>query len=63
MTLLEREASLAQLRELFLGTRDGRGRLVLVAGEAGIGKTALVEAFCAEQSARVQVLWGTCDAV
>jgi ATP/maltotriose-dependent transcriptional regulator MalT len=36
---------------------------VLVAGEAGIGKTALIEAFCAEQGARVQVLWGTCDAV
>ena len=63
MTLLEREGSLSQLRQLLIGTRDGRGRLVLVSGEAGIGKTALVEAFCAGQGARVQVLWGTCDAV
>lgn len=63
MALIEREGSLARLKELFIGTRDGRGRLALVAGEAGIGKTALVEAFCADQGARVQVLWGTCDAV
>jgi DNA-binding CsgD family transcriptional regulator/tetratricopeptide (TPR) repeat protein len=37
--------------------------LALIRGEAGIGKTALVEAFSAEQGARVQVLWGTCDVV
>lgn len=63
MALLEREERLTQLTELFLATKDGRGRLALIAGEAGIGKTALVEAFCATRRDRAQVLWGTCDAV
>ena len=63
MALLEREDSLVRLGELFLGTKDGRGRLVLVSGEAGIGKTVLVDAFCASRRDRTQVLWGTCDAV
>src|SRR5512132_4245173 len=62
MTLLERGVLLAQLRALLDETRRGHGRLALVSGEAGIGKTALVRAFCAE-SAEVDVLWGACDAV
>ena len=35
---------------------------MLIAGEAGIGKTALVRAFCARDSGRRRVLWGACDA-
>lgn len=38
---------------------SSRGALVLVAGEAGIGKTALLRAFCAGADARV--LQGACD--
>ena len=38
----------------------GAGRLVLVAGEAGVGKTALVEAF-GEREAGARWLWGSCD--
>ena len=41
--LLEREAQLASLAELRGGGPDGDGRMVLVAGEAGVGKSALVE--------------------
>ena len=41
---------------------DGHGRLVLVGGEAGIGKTALVRAFCEEQRS-LRLLWGACDAL
>src|SRR5579862_1447979 len=62
MELLEREQCLADL-EGWLGTalRQGGGT-VLVTGEAGIGKTALLQQFAKRQSA-VRVLWGACDAL
>ena len=41
----------------------GAGRLVLVSGEAGIGKTALVNAFCASVRGSSRVLEGSCDAL
>jgi DNA-binding CsgD family transcriptional regulator/tetratricopeptide (TPR) repeat protein len=41
--LLEREAQLASLGEYAGEARLGDGRLVLIAGEAGVGKSALVE--------------------
>jgi DNA-binding CsgD family transcriptional regulator len=61
--LLERSAQLAALAGHLEAVRaQTRGRLVLVAGEAGIGKTALVRAFAG--SARgSRVLWGACDAL
>jgi predicted ATPase len=34
---------------------------VLLAGEAGIGKTALVRSFCEQRDAGQRVLWGACD--
>lgn len=40
--LLEREAELAVLESLVADTADGRGRVVLVEGPAGIGKTRLL---------------------
>ncbi len=39
-----------------------RGRLLFVVGEAGIGKTALVRAFCSAHP-ELRVLWGACDAL
>ena len=35
--------------------------MVLVSGEAGMGKTSLVTAFCASVSRHVSVLWGSCE--
>src|SRR5947208_15805686 len=42
--LLEREGELAQLGALVDAAREGAGRLVLVEGGAGIGKTRLLAA-------------------
>ncbi len=40
-----------------------RGRVVVVAGEAGAGKTALLRAFCDLVPRETDVHWATCDAL
>jgi len=45
MGLLEREHYLDQLAEFLRAATTDQGRTVLISGEAGIGKTALVEQF------------------
>jgi DNA-binding CsgD family transcriptional regulator/tetratricopeptide (TPR) repeat protein len=59
--LLERERARLELRQAFAEAVEGHGRLVLVAGEAGVGKTAVVREFCDDQTGRARVLWGACD--
>jgi DNA-binding CsgD family transcriptional regulator len=60
--LLERAGDLAQLTEALADVeRTARGRLLLVGGEAGIGKTILVRRFCEELVEPASVLWGACD--
>jgi DNA-binding CsgD family transcriptional regulator/tetratricopeptide (TPR) repeat protein len=60
MALLERSDELALLTERWAAVRrERRGRLVLVSGEAGVGKTALVREFCAD----VPALSGACEAL
>ena len=57
--LIGRSRELGLLRERLARLSDGQGGLVLVAGEAGIGKTSLVEALAAEARARgLGVAWG-----
>jgi DNA-binding CsgD family transcriptional regulator/tetratricopeptide (TPR) repeat protein len=60
--LLERFEQLSVLAERLAAVRESsHGRLVLVAGEAGVGKTVLVRRFCAEPGRAARILWGACD--
>jgi DNA-binding CsgD family transcriptional regulator len=66
--LLERARELDALAAAFASvTRTGRGSVILVSGEAGIGKTALVQRFRAglDRSGleRTRVLAGACEAL
>jgi DNA-binding CsgD family transcriptional regulator len=63
MPLLEREPLLEQLRAGLAAVRGGSGRLVLVTGEAGIGKTAVINAFAAQLPRGTTTLRGACDPV
>src|SRR5215469_7961206 len=60
LPLLERESPLASLREYAAEARGGHGRLVLVAGEAGVGKSALVERLRLDLP-DARWWWGACD--
>ena len=53
-----REVALRQLLEALAAAASGRGRVVTVSGEPGIGKTSLLRRFT--KLAGVPVLWGTC---
>jgi DNA-binding CsgD family transcriptional regulator/tetratricopeptide (TPR) repeat protein len=61
--LLERNEHWAILRECFSGARAGKGRVVVVAGEAGAGKSSLVDAFTAGQDRSIPILHARCDAL
>ena len=60
--LLERDEPLAALSRALDRARD-RGSLVAISGEAGIGKSSLLEAFARREAARADFLWGGCDAL
>src|SRR5262249_3118278 len=59
--LLERSSLLDELSGLLASVADAGGRVVLVSGEAGIGKSALVRRFAGRHAAGTRVLTGACD--
>jgi DNA-binding CsgD family transcriptional regulator/tetratricopeptide (TPR) repeat protein len=63
MDLLERDHCFKQLSALLHLATTGQGRTVLISGEAGIGKTALVEQFVSQQGRAATRLWGACEAL
>ncbi|HEY1839815.1 MAG TPA: AAA family ATPase [Mycobacterium sp.] len=60
--LLERDTQLAQLGVLARRvTRGGPGHVVLLRGEAGVGKTTVLARFVGQLDPRLRVLRGWCD--
>jgi DNA-binding NarL/FixJ family response regulator len=59
--LLEREVPLRALDAALTDAARGRGSAVLVSGEPGIGKSALVARFVADHADGARVLTGLCD--
>ncbi|WP_051366661.1 ATP-binding protein [Hamadaea tsunoensis] len=57
--LLDREAPLASLADYAADAARGEGRLVLVSGEAGVGKSALIERFAELHGGAW--FWSACD--
>lgn len=61
MVLLERDGELRRLRHALDEAGSSGGRVVLIRGEAGIGKSSLVRAFLDEISDSAHVHVGYCD--
>ena len=61
MALLERDAYLNDLHGLLAGAARGHGCMLFLGGEAGVGKTALVQELCRAVGTEVRVLTGGCD--
>lgn len=60
--LLERSRELALLEKSLDAVRSsGQGRVVVLGGEAGVGKTSLLRRFCADQRESTRILSGYCD--
>jgi DNA-binding CsgD family transcriptional regulator/tetratricopeptide (TPR) repeat protein len=60
MRLIERESQLAALHQYAAEASRGQGRFVLISGEAGVGKSLLLEE-CAREVKEANWLWAACD--
>ena len=63
MELIERAGFLASLQTKFDNVARGEGHCVLIGGEAGIGKTSLIRAFCNSKKNDYKIYQGSCDAL
>jgi predicted ATPase len=61
MELIERGGHLDALSDHLAAAAGGSGRLVLVGGEAGVGKTSLVRAFAEERAGGARIVRSACD--
>ncbi len=61
MVLLERTPALGSVTDYLAAAASGHGRLVFIGGEAGVGKTTLVERVVADAASTVRVARGACD--
>ena len=60
MRLIERESQLAALHQYAKEASQGQGRLVLISGEAGVGKSVLLEKLSTSLNG-TRWLWAGCD--
>ena len=60
--LVERHSLIEQLQSRLRGVVAGAGHVVLIKGEAGVGKTSLLRAFAAQRD-DAELWWGGCDAL
>jgi ATP/maltotriose-dependent transcriptional regulator MalT len=63
MDFLERQAQLDELTRLLHDAGKGAGKTAFVRGEAGAGKSTLVEQFVRGSAGAAVVYWGHCDAL
>src|SRR6185312_6978870 len=63
MEILERQVELEALGRHLREVSANAGRLVFICGEAGIGKSTLIEQFISKSPRATRVLWGHCDAL
>ena len=62
MELVERDAALSVLEDRLRSVAGGTGHTALIAGEAGVGKTSLLQALAARRG-EADLWWGACDAL
>lgn len=60
-TLVERDDVLSDLHAALGRVRGGRGEVAIVTGEAGAGKTSVIDEFVRQAAGRPMVLRGGCD--
>jgi predicted ATPase len=63
INFLERDSFLQQLEAALQEATIGQGRVAFVSGEAGIGKTSLIDHFTRKHRESIRVLWGGCDSL
>ena len=63
MQLVERESFFSFLQTKFGQVADSQGHNMLICGEAGIGKSSLVNAFCRQHKDDAVIFQGSCDAL
>ncbi len=61
MDILERASYLDELHRALTRAAGGNGHTILISGEAGIGKTTLIDHFVRHHRHGFRVLWGACD--